>query len=82
MNPSYELWELAARYELDPLEKYCRLAARGTADLILAKGDGLRYFLDRGLPVYMIDRMVRALFTARESVIQTDYKGNRLVYIQ
>src|SRR5277367_609049 len=67
VNPSYELWELAARYELHPLEKYCRLAARGKADLILSKGDGLRYFLDRGLNVYMIDMMVRVILAVAGS---------------
>jgi hypothetical protein len=43
VNPSYELWELAARFELEPLEKYCRLAARGRADAILSKGEGVKY---------------------------------------
>jgi len=81
VNPSYELWELAARFELEPLEKYCRLAARGRADAILSKGEGVKYFLDRQIPCYMIDRIIRALFAARESVIQTDYKGNRVVYL-
>lgn len=82
VNPSFDLWELAARFELEPLEKYCRLAARGRADAILSKGEGVRYFLDRQIPFYMIDRIIRALFTARESVIATDYKGIRVGYLQ
>jgi hypothetical protein len=81
VTPSYELWELGARYELDYLEKFCRQAARSKADQILANGAGLNYFLDRGIPIYMIDGMIRALFKARESVIQTDYKGNRVYYL-
>jgi hypothetical protein len=82
VNPSFDLWELAARFELEPLEKYCRLAARGKADAILSKGEGVKYFLDRQIPFYMIDRIIRVLFTARESVIATDYKGIRVGYLQ
>jgi len=80
-SPSYELWELAARHELEYLEKYCRHAARSKADQILGKGEGLAYYLNRGVPMYMIDRMIRALFAAREAVIQTDYKGGKLPYL-
>ena len=80
-SPSYDLWELAARHELEYLEKYCRHAARSKADQILGKGEGLAYYLNRGVPMYMIDRMIRALFAAREAVIQTDYKGGKLPYL-
>jgi len=80
VNPSYELWEVAARYELEYLEKYCRMAARSKADNIL-KGEGLAYFINRGIPIYMVDRMIRALFAAREAVIQTDYKGAKIPYL-
>ena len=81
VEPSYDLWELAARYELEYLEKYCRRAARRQADTILAKKEGLSYFLNRGIPIYMLDRMIRALFEARENVIQTDYKGGKIPYL-
>jgi hypothetical protein len=81
VHPSYDLWELAARYELEYLERHCRLAARKRADEILVKGEGLSYFLQRGIPVYMLDRMLRALFNAREAVIQTDYKGGKVAYL-
>jgi hypothetical protein len=80
-DPSYELWELAARYELEYLEKYCRHAARKRANTILTKGDGIGYFLNRHIPSYMIDRMIRALFAAREAVIPTDYKGGKIPYL-
>src|SRR5947207_4444971 len=81
VQPSYDLWELGARYELEYLERHCRLAARKRADEILAKGEGLSYFLSRGIPIYMVDRMLRALFNAREAVIQTDYKGGKVAYL-
>lgn len=81
VRPSYELWELAARYELEYLEKHCRQAARKRADEILTKGEGLSYFLSRGIPIYMVDRILRALFLAREAVIQTDYKGGKIAYL-
>ena len=42
VHPSYDLWELGARYELEYLERHCRLAARKRADEILAKGEGYR----------------------------------------
>ena len=80
VNPSYELWELAARYELEYVEKFSRMAARSKADSIF-KGEGLAYFMNRGIPIYMVDRMIRALFAAREAVIQTDYKGSKIPYL-
>jgi hypothetical protein len=79
--PSYDLWELAARYEIDYLEQYCRNAARRQADDILTRGEGLAYFVKRGVPLYMLDKILRALFTAREMVIQTDYKGGKVPYL-
>jgi len=79
--PSYDLWELAASHEIDCLEQHCRLAARRKADEIFSKGDGISYFLNRGIPNYMVDRMIRALFLAREAVIATDYKGVKTAYL-
>jgi hypothetical protein len=79
--PSYELWALAARYEIDYLEQHCRYAARKRADDILARGEGLAFFVKSGIPLYMMDRMLRALFSAREAVIQTDYKGGKVPYL-
>jgi hypothetical protein len=79
--PTYELWELAAQYELEYLERHCRSAARVKANNILMKGEGLGYFLSGNTPSYMVDRMIRALFAARESVIPTDYKGVKVQYL-
>jgi hypothetical protein len=79
--PTYELWELAAQYELEYLERHCRCAARVKANNILMKGEGLTYFLNRNIPSYMVDRMIRALFAAREAVIPTDYKGVKVQYL-
>jgi hypothetical protein len=79
--PSYELWELAASHEIDCLEHHCRLAARKRADEILNKGEGVSYYLSRGIPGYMIDRIIRALFAAREAVIPSDYKGVKSPYL-
>ena len=81
VQPSYDLWELAARYELECLENHCRQAARKRADEILTKGEGLAYFFNRGVPIYMVDRILRSLFLAREAVIQTDYKGGKIPYL-
>jgi hypothetical protein len=81
VDPSYDLWELAASHEIDCLEQHCRLAARRKADEIFSKGDGISYFLNRGIPNYMVDRMIRALFLAREAVIATDYKGVKTAYL-
>lgn len=81
VTPSYDLWELAARYEIEYLERHCRYAARRRADEILSKGEGLSYFVHRGIPLYMLDKMLRALFSAREAVIQTDYKGGKVPYL-
>ena len=82
VSPSYDLWLLAARYELEYLEKHCRQIARIRADTILGPGgEGLGHFLSRGVPVYMLDRMIRALFAARENVIPTDYRGGRVAYL-
>jgi hypothetical protein len=81
VEPCYDLWELGAIHELDYLEKHCRLAARSKANSILAKGAGISYYLNRGVPAYMIDRMIRALFGAREAVMPTDYKGVKVPYL-
>ena len=81
VDPSYELWELAASHEIDCLEQFCRNAARRKADQILAKGEGISYYLNRGIPSYMIDRIIRSLFSAREDVIPTGYKGAKIPYL-
>jgi hypothetical protein len=79
--PTYELWELAARFELEYLEKHCRSAARVKANQILATGEGVNYFLKRDIPCYMIDRMIRSLFDARESVITRTRSGGRVPFL-
>jgi len=81
VDPCYDLWELAASHEIECLELHCRSAARRKANQILQTGEGIAYYLNRGLPSYMIDRIIRELFVAREAVIQTDYKGVRVPYL-
>lgn len=81
VEPNYDLWELAAIFEIECLEKHCRLAARRTANDILSKGEGISYYLNKGVPSYIVDRMIRELFDAREAVIATDYRGGKIPFL-
>lgn len=61
MEPNYELWEMAARLELNDVEEYCRQSALEQFQKVLEEGDGMEYFSGIGIRVGLRDIMMSEL---------------------
>src|SRR5947207_3180750 len=60
--PSYELWETAATFDLDDVEKYCRESSLKQVRKVMEEGDRLRYFLRKGIRADLLTIMIRELY--------------------
>ena len=82
VTPTYDLWESAARSELGIPGKALWSCVTGSCQRDFNKNVmGIAEFLKRKVAIYMVDRMIRPLFHARELIIGTDYKGWKVPFL-
>lgn len=60
LRPTLELWEFAAHYSFEEMEKYCRTVLSEEIDSIIGDpSKGIQYLiLDRGLPLLFVSQLV------------------------
>lgn len=62
VTPNYDLWERAARFELDEVEEHCRKSALSQIRKIIEEEEGLGYFLKKGVRAELLTILIRELY--------------------